>query len=365
MALRLYHAWFFTVAFAICLLTGNYAVGQEQTQSESGSAQLSFKIGDMAPKPVVDHWLGGDAVVAYEKGNVYVVEFWATWCAPCIKAMPHLSELAERYAKDGLVVIAMTRADEANTREAIENFANGRGKNYRFSYAICEGDTTYRNYMEASGQNGIPCSFVIDREGKLAYVGHPHDLDYVLERVIAGTWRGQADADEVREMNENISKLPMIAQTDPDKAFQMVEHIRRVNPERANGLDFAYVEVMVLCKKKMFDKAKSIIESSTKNKGEVEDWGMIAVLGGLLSSKESNPEGVHRDFALGKIEEAENALKDDWQNLVQVALAYMLSGEVPKYAKCMNRVIELCPDEQLKKSLQLALETQIKAAGVK
>lgn len=365
MSLQLYRAWFFTMVSALCLLTGNYAVGQEASESVLDSVQVSFQVGDMAPQPVVDQWLGGDAVQSYAKGNVYVVEFWATWCGPCIKAMPHLSELAERYAKDGLVVIAITKADEANSREAIEKFANGPGKKYRFSYAICEGDTTQKDYMEAAGQNGIPCSFVIDREGKLAYVGHPHDLDYVLERVIAGTWRGKADADELREMNETIAKLPSMAQSDPDKALKMVENIRRVNPARAKGLDFAYVEVMVLCKKKMFDKAKTIIEASTNTKGEVEDRGMVAMLSGLLVSKELNPEGVHRDFALGKIEEAEIALKDDWQNLVQVGVAYMMSGEVDKYTKCMNRVIELCPDEQLKKSLQMAVEMQIKAASAK
>lgn len=298
MALQPHRSLFFTIVSALSLLFGNYAVGQGDPEVGAGPDQVTFQIGNKAEQPVIDHWVGGDAVASYSKGSVYVVEFWATWCGPCIKAMPHLSELAERYAKDGLVVIAVTKADESNTREAIEQFANGPGKNYRFRYAICEGDTMYKDYMEASGQKGIPCSFVIDREGNLAYVGHPNDLDYVLERVVAGKWRGKPDADEIREMNETIPKLPAMAQTDPDKALQVVEHIRRVNPSRAKGLDFAYVEIMVLCKKKMFDQAKAIIDSSVNGSGEVEDWGMIAMLSGLLVSKELNPEGQHRDFAL-------------------------------------------------------------------
>lgn len=170
--------------------------GQETEKTEAGVPSL--KIGDPAPQLRVDHWLTGEAVESYSRDHVYVVEFWATWCAPCIKAMPHLSELAEQYSKDGLVVIAMTKQDEGNTRDAVEKFIKEKGEKFRFRFALCEGMETHRNFMEAAGQQGIPCSFVIDREGNVAYIGHPHDLDYVLERVLKGQWRGKADADELR-----------------------------------------------------------------------------------------------------------------------------------------------------------------------
>ncbi len=360
MTLQLHRVAFSLVLLAIGCASAACQDPQANTKNESSN---TLQIGDKAPKLEVDHWLGGAAVESFAKGNLYVVEFWATWCSPCIKSMPHLSELAERYSKDGLVVVATTKADEANTREAVEQFISGPGKDFRFRYAMCEGDATYKAYMEASGQKGIPCSFVIDREGKLAYIGHPHDLDYVLERLVSGKWRGKADADEIREMNESIGKLGSMAMTDPDKALQIVEHIRRVNPQRAKGLDFSYVEVMVLCQKKMFDRAKEVIESLSKDNGKATDWGAIAMLSGLLGSKESNPEGKHLDFATTKLQAAEDALKDDWQNLIQVGVAYQILGNAAKYKECMARVIEKCPDEQMKKTLQMAIEMQQKAAG--
>lgn len=352
------------VAFSlvVCAIAGTSAAGQDQKNVEAEPAS-SLQIGDKAPKLEVDHWLGGGTVESFTKDKLYVVEFWATWCAPCIKSMPHLSQLAERFSKDGLVVVAMTTADAANTREAVEQFINGRGKDFRFRYAMCESDVTYKAYMEASGQKGIPCSFVIDREGKVAYIGHPHDLDYVLERIVAGKWRGKADVDEIREMNESIGKLGNMAQNDPDKALQIVEHIRRVNPQRAKGLDFSYVELMIFCQKKMFDRAKELVELCSQGDGKATDWGAVAMLSGLLGSKEANPEGHHFDFVAANIKAAEDALKDDWQNLVQVGVAYRMLGDTDKFKACMDRVIEKCPDQQTKNALKMAIEMQRQAGG--
>ena len=57
----------------------------------------SLNIGDPAPALQVREWLKGEPIQRFEKGNVYVLEFWATWCAPCKAAMPHLSALANEY----------------------------------------------------------------------------------------------------------------------------------------------------------------------------------------------------------------------------------------------------------------------------
>ncbi len=336
--------------------------GQDASQANTAPATAAtLKIGDPAPKIQVDHWLGGQPVESFAKGKVYVVEFWATWCGPCLKAMPHLSELAEQHAKEGLIVIAMTKADEGNTREAVEEFIKGPGAKYAFRFAFCEGETTYRNYMDAAEQKGIPCSFVIDREGNVAYIGHPHDLDYVLQRVVKGQWRGQADADELRSVNESIAKLGELAQKDPDKALEITKHVRRVNPKRTKSLDFAYAEVMVFCQKKMHDEAKASIESFLDGSNKTIEWGAVAMLSGVLASNEMNPEGKHREYAMTKIQAAEDALKDDWSNLVQVGVAYQLSGDKDKFKACMEKVIKLCPDEQMKKALQLAIEVQAKS----
>ncbi len=67
----------------------------------------SLSIGDPAPSIKVRKWIKGTPVTAFEKGRVYVVEFWATWCGPCIRGMPHLSELARKY-KDKVTITGIS-----------------------------------------------------------------------------------------------------------------------------------------------------------------------------------------------------------------------------------------------------------------
>ena len=69
------------------------------------SAQ-DLKVGSAAPELAIEHWLqDGNGffkpVTKFEKGKVYVVEFWATWCGPCIQSMPHLAEIQNKYRGQG------------------------------------------------------------------------------------------------------------------------------------------------------------------------------------------------------------------------------------------------------------------------
>jgi thiol-disulfide isomerase/thioredoxin len=149
---------------------------------------VTLKPGDPAPALHVAQWIKGDAVPAFEQGKVYVVEFWATWCGPCIASMPHLSELQERYADKGLTIIGMSSVDSRNTLEQVQKMVAEKGDGMGYTVAWDDARKTNEAYMQAAGRNGIPCSFLIDGAGKLAYVGHPMWLEMPLEGLFAGTW---------------------------------------------------------------------------------------------------------------------------------------------------------------------------------
>ena len=73
----------------------------------------SLKVGDPAPPLKADKWFQGPEVKAFEKGKVYVVEFWATWCGPCIMQIPHMNELVEKFRGKPIQFISITDEEES------------------------------------------------------------------------------------------------------------------------------------------------------------------------------------------------------------------------------------------------------------
>ncbi|MCG3129347.1 MAG: Thiol-disulfide oxidoreductase ResA [Phycisphaerae bacterium] len=144
------------------------------------------KIGDPAAELSVTKWVKGEAFdLASCKGkNLVVVEFWATWCGPCIAAMPHLTELQKKYEKDGVIFVGVTAPDPNNSLDQVERFVKDKGDTIGYRIAFDGESKTYASYMKAFGKGGIPQSFLIDREGKVVWEGHPTELDKALEEQV-------------------------------------------------------------------------------------------------------------------------------------------------------------------------------------
>jgi thiol-disulfide isomerase/thioredoxin len=121
--------------------------------------------------------------VKIEAGKVYVVEFWATWCPPCLKSIPHLTEVAHKY-KDKNVQIVGISTEPMND---VKPFVEKQGDKMDYVVAIDPSENVSKAYMEAYGCNGIPTAFIVDAGGKVAWFGHPMgDMEKVLDEVIAG-----------------------------------------------------------------------------------------------------------------------------------------------------------------------------------
>ncbi|CAN5803647.1 hypothetical protein BH11PLA1_BH11PLA1_13900 [soil metagenome] len=148
----------------------------------------SLRIGAAAPPIVASAWLKGDPVPSFDPGKVYIVEFWATWCAPCIAAMPHLHDLQEKHRADGLRVVSVTAADRANTLDAVERLVAAKGDGMNYSVAFDQGELTSNAYLKATARAGLPATFIVDRAGRLAWIGTPTEVDQPLISILAGTW---------------------------------------------------------------------------------------------------------------------------------------------------------------------------------
>jgi thiol-disulfide isomerase/thioredoxin/flavodoxin len=127
------------------------------------------KVGNVAPEFGGKKFYNAPAqttpTIASLKGRVVMLDFWATWCGPCVASIPHVIELHEKYNKKGLVVIAHTD----NSSQNVDAFI----KEKKIPYSISVGD----NIGDAYGVNGIPAVFLIDPDGKIAWSGHPAQLE--------------------------------------------------------------------------------------------------------------------------------------------------------------------------------------------
>lgn len=102
------------------------------------------------------------------RGRAVLVEIWATWCPPCREAMPHLGQIQEEFADDGLVVLGLSEEPAAT----VEPFVMDNDIHLRVA-ADCKSGPTY---LKWAGVNGIPHSFLVDPKGNIMWHGHPMEL---------------------------------------------------------------------------------------------------------------------------------------------------------------------------------------------
>ena len=111
---------------------------------------------------------GGNTTLAAYKGKVVLIDFWASWCKPCRQSMPHLKELAARYAAKGMVVLGINL--DKTKKDALD-FMQQTGILFPVIYGP-ENQKTSGMY----NVRGIPATFLVDRKGVIRYSGHPMGL---------------------------------------------------------------------------------------------------------------------------------------------------------------------------------------------
>ncbi len=153
-------------------------------------------IGSSAPELSIAKFIKGDSVNGFEDGQVYVVEFWATWCGPCIAAFPHLTQLQSDHGEDVqfIGVNIWEREKGAERMEKVEKFVHKQGERMGYTVAIEDGSSMSDNWMRPAGQGGIPAAFIVDGNGDIAWIGHPAEIDEPLEAVVSGEYDAKTAA---------------------------------------------------------------------------------------------------------------------------------------------------------------------------
>jgi thiol-disulfide isomerase/thioredoxin len=157
--------------------------------SQPARATGTLTIGDKAPPLAIAEWIKGDPVAVFEPGKIYVVEFWASWCGPCLASMPHLTELQAKYRDKGVTIVGVTSEDtRGNTLDAAKSIVRTRAEHAGYTFAWDTARRTNDAYMRAAGERYIPRAFIVNREGVVAFIGSPREMDEPLAQIVAGTY---------------------------------------------------------------------------------------------------------------------------------------------------------------------------------
>ena len=177
-----------------------------------------LKVGDPAPATRPEAMLQGEAVKDFKKGEVYVFECWASWCGPCVAAIPHLNDLHKRMGKKGVVIMGVnvweSERDAASAQRA-KDFLKNQGD--KMSYRVALGGKAFiKDWLEAADVNGIPHAFVV-ADGKVAWMGHPMQLsDEILGDILTGTPLAAAAPVADKVPQRRLSKPAVPAGTKPN-----------------------------------------------------------------------------------------------------------------------------------------------------
>lgn len=147
------------ILFYSITITGCQKESQTKiSQSTEDNADLQGD-NNKAPDFTLVNIAGKNVSLSDYKGKVVIVDFWATWCAPCRKGIPDLISLQKEY-KDKVAVIGIS-LDRENTIAGVPDFVNKMGINYPVVYF---NDQVINDF---GGVSAIPTTFIIDQHGKI------------------------------------------------------------------------------------------------------------------------------------------------------------------------------------------------------
>jgi thiol-disulfide isomerase/thioredoxin len=174
------------------------SIAAEGQRSALQSLQRKQKLlrlqGEAAPEITVVKWIEQAPVkISDLRGRVVLLDFWASWCGPCLAAFPHLREWQEKYKDRGLVILGITKyyghgeGKELTPAEEL-GFLERFKKKYNLTYgvAVTDTDNNHRNY----GVSVIPTAVLIDRQGIIRLMttgsggGNETEISAAIEKLL-------------------------------------------------------------------------------------------------------------------------------------------------------------------------------------
>jgi len=141
----------------------------------AGAAPAKLSAGSVAPQFARADVGGRPFDLQAHRGKLVLIDFWATWCAPCIVAIPHLMELKKRYGPRGFQIVGVSMDDSVTPVKEV-------AAQYRFNYPIVMGDAKLGQLY--GGVLGLPVQMLVGPDGKILQIWRGEIAPAALEKAI-------------------------------------------------------------------------------------------------------------------------------------------------------------------------------------
>ena len=339
--------------FAALVVVSWLTVRIATAQDAPPESPVTLHIGDPAPPLAPASFIKGEPVKDFEKGKSYVVEFWATWCGPCRASIPHLTELQKQYKDITFIGQDVWEQDASLAKPFVDQM--GDQMNYRVAVDDAfdgENGRMANTWMKAAGESTIPCAFLIDGEGKIAYIGNPLALDAVLKQYVAGKLDYKSEAQThaiLTALNKQLHAALTLGNT--ELAISTLNQLSKAEPRTA--MQFDVMRYSLLVKKKDFPAALALartLAESSKDNAEAQ-----SAIAWLMVTPEAGFQNPDLDLALQCAQRGDTLSNHNPDNVDTLAHVYAAKGDLPQAIKLVTDALPKA-DDKTKPMLQKSLD---------
>lgn len=357
---------FATVGAAVAMLgiAGVCAAQQAGTMNKNTTTDdiKPLKIGDPARDIDITHWIkpgelktdgGFEPITTFEDNKIYVLEFWATWCGPCVASMPHLTELQEKYADYDVTFIGVSDEPLPTVVSFLfkEYKPDKKVHNDRIGYTLTTDPdrSVYNDYFKAAGQTGIPCAFIIGKDTRVEWIGHPMNMDKPLEQIVHDNWNRQA---YIKQMEKQDKLQEHLRAGNHAEALELIDELLKDDSENL-GLQWQKFLVLLV----HMDQPKQAY--TLGNTMVRQNWDNAQFLNQFAWFIVDSPDVETRDLDLAmKAANRANELtnEEDAAILDTVARVYYEKGDMRNALKWQRKAVELAGDDMMGQQLRETLK---------